>query len=1276
MEIKGLGSGYADPDNVYYNLGLWGGETYELSVVYILKSGRGNTPAFPIRGGDNIDGGLVYTAGDIDTDDGFVGTATADSENRLGVYRTNRKRTMLTGADSGTTVVKKLQVDVSSLLSNADIQRETEGFFFVRKKRDRDCVIQGYITNTVREPLSDKVSTEGPTFYSMITYSGIWTKSPEHLSDLREAIGISNRLDGTYPGKILPAPGRIWETTHHGGSIPPARGASISMQGKVNPSPSDTLDINSGEHKDVHYAFYSADMLADPKLSASIFNNSTKGLMIDKNPIVMEQIIAPGVTFAPRDPSAIGPVINTLSLQDSDPAYDDGRNRFYRLGLVTAVQVLSNNTSSNTWEVSFYVMISEINSASSLVGSVHVSLIVNNTGDVISGGLQKTSRPYGNNVINGGTVRNGTRIPPAGNPNQALLWVDNVVIEDSLGEQTTLPRIYTRWKNYSDDESIKVETSIRGSLSITTTGTASSDPITNLRSRNHKFNPEVLDTPVAGVPGYSPRRTYMQYIGEGQSAYANNQFSSVSDRNLYYVTRSSQSRGVDGNWPAGKFKTTHSLTSGFFATNSQFADYVGVRMTIFDLNIITALSNDENHVFNANLHPSNDYGLTGSDSGDYTWALQDRGVRFGVLTNVYNRESGSMPSDEWKSRYSNTSFTDSYFAITKRTSWDDISASVSKKVSIADGDCYIGYTYKRVMQGLGIPETPTATDPDLYKIGNRDTGLFQKGFVFPLVTENNFNTALRTFDKHSEVDTALYGKNRSFYPVDNIKKLRESRQPESTGYNHGYDYDNSDREYYSLNDRAPSFSINFGNRVMVSATSVAGSFANGYTDFSGLNFRDYNRQLGQITAVITHDNNVYSIFENGVGIIPLNQRTMVTEQTGGVFLDDSQVMAEKMQIISTEVGSTHQFSIIKTDLHIYGVDFSRNKIWRIETEGGSHRVVSISDFAVQTAINAYKVRAKSNPGSTVVKANYDRESDNVIFTYLSKDEDSGYNTSVTGGVGDKGTIATIMFSETLNKWTTRLSWNPLFLFSISNDTFSFDSITDSIKDTIWKHYSTNVPYCNFYGNQEKFIFEFMVVDNPAGQKILDNMLMICNRSFPGRVTYGLLEDDVDYETFNAIDNGYVELTKQRHEPYPSIGWTISTTSALPGTTMTYLRIDEVSKEESERIVGGYIEFNSVWYIIGNSYLDVGTGLLYNEILDQNGNNIFGGVPIGWTFTKIEYGIIHQNMEYMEDHLYLEVGKDDTKTRVRDKAIRVRVMYEGYDYVTVQSIISMFTYSFG
>ena len=113
------------------------------------------------------------------------------------------------------------------------------------------------------------------------------------------------------------------------------------------------------------------------------------------------------------------------------------------------------------------------------------------------------------------------------------------------------------------------------------------------------------------------------------------------------------------------------------------------------------------------------------------------------------------------------------------------------------------------------------------------------------------------------------------------------------------------------------------------------------------------------------------------------------------------------------------------------------------------------------------------------------------------------------------------------------------------------------------------------------------------------------------------------------------------------------------------------------------------------------GPFYNELLDQNDINITAvptvildanGNPIP-LLSVVDFGIIKQNMEYIEDHLYTEVGKGSrvvtdkdangniTATRledmgyVRDKAIKIKITYEGYEYVNVQAVISSFVYSF-
>jgi hypothetical protein len=50
------------------------------------------------------------------------------------------------------------------------------------------------------------------------------------------------------------------------------------------------------------------------------------------------------------------------------------------------------------------------------------------------------------------------------------------------------------------------------------------------------------------------------------------------------------------------------------------------------------------------------------------------------------------------------------------------------------------------------------------------------------------------------------------------------------------------------------------------------------------------------------------------------------------------------------------------------------------------------------------------------------------------------------------------------------------------------------------------------------------------------------------------------------------------------------------------------------------------------------------------------------------------MEYTEDELYIEVAAVEG-ARVRDKGVRIKFMYEGYDHAKVQGVITTIIDSF-
>lgn len=1319
LNAPGWGSdtGYANPNNVYNYLGVWSGETYEVAIVYILKDGKGTTPAFPIRGGDNYNNDLVYT-NNMANPNGFVGTTT---ENVLGVYRTSKDKVLLKGPYKNATEIKYLNIDINDILGHSDLT-ETAGFFFVRRERKKDALAQGFFTNTCEVPL--QTSGDG-----IIRYQ----QNPK--------VGIGYAVQGVSC-KVLPAPGRWWEGTVMKNTLGLNVGFPLSIQGKVLPNPA---IIGEG-----NYAFYSPDQLVNKPLFASVFNGINKSINLStSSPIIGRQHVidhyivntAPGVPgypytwgnefFNPMNQLTLLHTGTGTWLENSvPPIYEAERsfllkNTFIELESSPAsdinikIQGVLHSKNSKFLHYNFdgtpcYLNIEfDVDS----LGILRVGGVNKVSGECIYDTVTQTYFPYytiskksviydvttlsmyPNLTLQKGAVLSADFQPPS--TVGALPGVGTFTIKLSLpiydtqqiafGNTTYTTPILVSTDVVEISGTYVVNTKTLSTGSSVTLSVTGDTPIQEITLDNFNLSPEPLSSTIV------PIVCNANFIPEDQEAFSYKQFASKSTGSMIYVMP--MLSGYSSIFGHGSIFATDQI---------KFSDYIGIHVPTKPDKLITDLRNDSLSVFNVQTSPTNANNYAGSDLADWTYKVEDEGFRLAVVGNIYDSTAGVMSRERWKLKYNNNSYIEPYYAITKRKTWDDAAADTIQRVF--DGDCYINYTYKRLNYAIGIEGAPDAHNPALYPDIFIQAGLYNKGTVMPMVCEGNYNTALRNFEFKDAVEKTLYGKDRTFYPVDSIASIRASRQPESAGYNHGYNYNFSDRNYVSLNDRSPILNINYNNRVMVSETSISSNFTNGYTDFSGLNFRDYNKQLGEITKLIAHNNNLFCIFEKGIGVVPMNQRTMVSEAKGGVFIDDAKVLAQKMQIISTEYGSAQQFSIKKTDEFVYGCDLNKNKIWKITSSGEQHGLELISDFAIQVILNDFKNRLDINSMHNVVVTNYDRERNNVIFSFLSKDKGK-YNTNLysyvqppapittnqrilnelpilplnednsftmengriiypvinptTQGIDpvliSEDNIGSVYYNETVGKWISRLSWNPLFAFNISNKFFSFNATNEM--DKIWKHFSDNVPYCNFYGRQDKFEFEFVLVDNPTNQKILNNLHFICNRTFPGRVIY-TLDKDTDFETFGTVDDSNIDLLRQRHEEVNSF-----TQVSIGGN----IHIDfGISYEEAERLSGAYFVYNNIFYILGN--VVIFNNINYIVLKHENGSYVLNNIA-GLIINRLEFGIIKQNMEYNEDHLYIEVGKSLDKSRVRDKAISIRLVYEGQNYITIQSIISLFVYSF-
>lgn len=196
----------------------------------------------------------------------------------------------------------------------------------------------------------------------------------------------------------------------------------------------------------------------------------------------------------------------------------------------------------------------------------------------------------------------------------------------------------------------------------------------------------------------------------------------------------------------------------------------------------------------------------------------------------------------------------------------------------------------------------------------------------------------------------------------------------------------------------------------------------------------------------------------------------------------------------------------------------------------------------------------------------------------------------------------------------------------------------------WKHgqagifdYAETVKPTTWYGKTRPFEFEFILQDQPALHKILDNLIIISNKTEPESFTYTVTTDSYTLQ----------EL------PYDII------------PSMTQYILDRKGNQNSPTTS---IEDQYVLTTVTNELVQV----------DQKGLNTW------------KVGRLFGNMHYKEDFWYIDVQAQQVlqkgtiyqnqypkgkQTRIKDKQIRIRVKYDGKDLAVITQLNSLYTQTY-
>lgn len=570
-------------------------------------------------------------------------------------------------------------------------------------------------------------------------------------------------------------------------------------------------------------------------------------------------------------------------------------------------------------------------------------------------------------------------------------------------------------------------------------------------------------------------------------------------------------------------------------------------------------------------------------------------VTIGSIINIY------IPgySEAQMSTYFNTRYEDNspYYSVSSRLSLANIDSLLSLQKAGGDlytytvpcyrGDCYICNFTHRLNRNFQDPSAPTNDEvvdentwKDNYdtentennaKINRGDVNAIQLGSWITFKVCSSYNLSIRSLDPSYPTEEGLTGLKRGFYPLQELSPAGATKIPESSVINGGYSSTTSEKQEFTLPD-VPYIKNRFDTRIMYSDISVGDAFKNGFRVFQMTHYRDYPRTYGGIMKMIELFGNILCIFEHGIALIPVNERAVAGEGSGGnVFINTSNVLPENPKMLSDTYGTQWPESVVQTPYFVYGVDTVGKKIWR--TNGDQFEI--ISDFKIQEFLNENITLSEREMtpiiGVRNVKGHYNAFKQDVMFTFY--DDLYGFEEKVWN----------ICYNEVMQKFITFYSWVPSYSANIDNIHFSFNRDTS-------KWISKLASSGSLSTSADGIVLSNVVIDD---WETKDDMkltkLGLVNRSLPNtqntgleiELTYEIVKDNFGmYKHFKIITEG----EKQNKVSYLALKedfeWTVPVVQLNLQCTIDYLYSSESAPQDLDDYVAGwkdYVTYNAGLY---------------------------------------------------------------------------------------------------
>lgn len=379
----------------------------------------------------------------------------------------------------------------------------------------------------------------------------------------------------------------------------------------------------------------------------------------------------------------------------------------------------------------------------------------------------------------------------------------------------------------------------------------------------------------------------------------------------------------------------------------------------------------------------------------------------GILSNNFPIDSAGIYTIKQKDKFTEQDIlvrakdNSEYYCVSRRFLFDN------RIEDVFGGDCYISTVTIRIIrnfidQTAPISENILAPDAwyenvtskyyaneggvkddtlvDFSEVNLSDVNTVDLGMWVTFRCLSNYNLGLRSKDYSHVDEMSVMGSPRTFHPVNSASTATGAKIEESWLLNDGYN-SSVGRKTYNLLPDVPYTKSEFSNRIMFSNVNVTDSYSNGYRTFQGLSYKDYDKQYGPITKLVSWGNNLLCVMEHGIGLVAVNEKALMQTTTGEtIHIYGHGVLSDTMQMLSQTYGSKYPHSVIRTPIGVYGIDTDARKIWRVTDKGFE----TISDMKIETYLNDNLFTNINSIIQTVdVRTHYNAFKGDVMFTFYN-----------------------------------------------------------------------------------------------------------------------------------------------------------------------------------------------------------------------------------------------------------------------------------------------------